>query len=256
MSKSSSSSLSRGSIATSTELLDSSDEPGIIDSGEQRRTKTLQEDGSKSPRRMKHAQKTNFTPKKSPKALRKTTKSASNTGVKLSRKHAKGFSAETVSMIALPTCEVSVDEKFEEERKRSAVENFLASPRRLAVCPVVTHQPVNPSLPSSPNHPSTPAKLTFSDVIIAASAAKAMSLKSRNEVAPPTEEEVVERQCRRLLSLSQRWVLQKTTEYATIHRGKIILITNFNEQCKEIHNFPAVYSVYVCSESMERGSRG
>ena len=210
MSKSSSSSLSRGSIATSTELLDSSDEPGITDSGEQRRTKTLQEDGSKSPRRMKHAQKTNFTPKKSPKALRKTTKSASNSGVKLSRKHAKGFSAETVSMIALPTCEVSVDEKFEEERKRSAVENFLASPRRLAVCPVVTHQPVNSSLPSSPNHPSTPAKLTFSDVIIAASAAKAMSLKSRNEVAPPTEEEVVERQCRRLLSLSQRWVLQKT----------------------------------------------
>ena len=202
-----SSSLSRGSIATSTELLDSSDEPGIIDSGEQRRTKTLQEDGSKSPRRMKHAQKTNFTPKKSPKALRKTTKSTSNTGVKLSRKHAKRFSAETVPMIALPTCEVSVDEKFEEERKRSAVENFLASPRRLAVCPVVTHQPVNSS---SPNHPSTPAKLTFSDVIIAASAAKAMSLKSRNEVAPPTEEEVVERQCRRLLSLSQRWVLQKT----------------------------------------------
>ena len=198
-----SSSLSRGSIATSTELLDSSDEPGITDSGEQRRTKTLQEDGSKSPRRMKHAQKTNFTPKKSPKALRKTTKSTSNTGVKLSRKHAKGFSAETVSMIALPTCEVSVDEKFEEERKRSAVENFLASPRRLAVCPVVTPQPVNPS---------TPAKLTFSDVIIAAAAAKAMSLKSRSEVAPPTEDEVVERKCRRLLSLSQRCDCKKTYE--------------------------------------------
>ena len=152
---------------------------------------------------MKQIQKTDSTQKKLPKTSRKTTKSASDTRVKLSKQHTKGFSADTVRMIAVPTSEVTVDEKFEEERKRFAVENFLASPRRLAVCPVVTPQPVNPS---------TPAKLTFSDVIIAAAAAKAMSLKSRSEVAPPTEDEVVERKCRRLLSLSQRCDCKKTYE--------------------------------------------
>ena len=200
MSKSSSS-LSGGSNTTSFDLLDSSDETGIIEKEVQRKTKGVLEDGDKSPRSLKQAQKSPFTPKKSP----KTYINSSNTRVKSSKKLAMGSSAGTVCRVAVPTSAASVDEKFEEEKKRSAVENFLASPRRLAVCPVVTPQRViSPSSPSSPNHLSTHDKLAFFDVTIAATAAKAMNIKSRDEVAAPTVDEVVDRQCRRLLSLSQK----------------------------------------------------
>ena len=197
MSKSSSS-LSGGSLTTSTDLLDSSDETGIVE----RRAKKVGEDGDRSPRSTKQAQKSPLSPQKSV----KTFINSSNTRVRSSKKLAMGSSAGTVCRVAVPTSQASVDEKFEEEKKRSAVENFLASPRRLAVCPVVvTPQHVgSPSSPSSPNHPSTPAKLAFSDVTIAAAAAKAMNIKSRDEVAPPTVDEVVDRQCRRLLNLSQK----------------------------------------------------
>ena len=200
MSKSSSS-LSGGSFTTSTDLLDSSDETGIIEREVQRRRKDVREDTDRSPRSMKQTQKNTLSPKKSV----KTFINSSNTRVKSSKKLAMGSSAGTVCRVAVPSSAASVDEKFEEEKKRSAVENFLASPRRLAVCPVVTPQQDNsPSIPSSPNHPSTPAKLAFSDVTIAAAAAKAMNIKSRDEVAPPTVNEVVERQCRRLLNLAQK----------------------------------------------------
>ena len=109
MSKSSSS-LSGGSFTTSTDLLDSSDETGIVERREQRRTKEVWEDGGKSPRSTKQAQKSALSPRKSV----KTFINSSNTRVKSSKKLAIGSSAGTVCRVAVPTSQASVDEKFEE----------------------------------------------------------------------------------------------------------------------------------------------
>jgi ankyrin repeat protein len=95
--------------------------------------------------------------------------------------------AVSVCPVRVPT----VREKVEEEAKRVAVSSFLASPRRAR----------SPALGPGEEEP---ARLTLSDVIVAAAAAKAIKLKSREEVPPPSAEEVAERQCRRLLALCQR----------------------------------------------------
>ena len=76
----------------------------------------------------------------------------------------------------------TTQEKFAEEAKRTIVANYLASPRRAAICPLPT----------------------MSDVIVAAAAAKAIKLKSRDEVPAPSFQEEAERLSRRLLVLCQK----------------------------------------------------
>ena len=99
----------------------------------------------------------------------------------------------------------SVKEKFEEEAKRQAVANYLASPLRMGMVDKALSS-ITPSKPPEDTEPGSPwgAKLKLTDVIIAASAAKAVKMKSKEEVPPPTLEEQAERQCRRLLILCQK----------------------------------------------------
>ena len=100
--------MSGGYFTTSTDLLDSSDETGIIEREVQRRTKDVREDTDRSPRSMKQTQKNTLSPKKSV----KTFINSSNTRVKSSKKLVMGSSAGTVCRVAVPTSQASVDEKF------------------------------------------------------------------------------------------------------------------------------------------------
>ena len=99
----------------------------------------------------------------------------------------------------------TVKEKFEEEAKRQAVANYLASPRRMSMVDKALSD-ITPSKPPDDAEPGSAwgAKLKLTDVIIAATAAKAVKMKSKEEVPPPTLEEQAERQCRRLLILCQK----------------------------------------------------
>ena len=96
-------------------------------------------------------------------------------------------------------------EKFEEEAKRQAVANYLASPQRMGMVDKALSG-ITPAKPPDDAEPGSAwgAKLKLTDVIIAATAAKAVKMKSKEEVPPPTLEEQAERQCRRLLILCQK----------------------------------------------------
>ena len=97
----------------------------------------------------------------------------------------------------------TVREKFEEEAKRNAVASFLASPRRTGMVEKALTS-ITPAKPPGEGEEGATAKLSLAEVIIAASAAKAVKMKSAEEVPPPTLDEVAERQCRRLLILCQK----------------------------------------------------
>jgi ankyrin repeat protein len=105
----------------------------------------------------------------------------------------------------------TVKEKFEEEAKRTAIANYLASPRRTGMVDKALTAITPARAPEEPEPAGgfgfgggMLAKLKLTDVILAAAAAKAVKMKSREEVPPPTLEEQAERQCRRLLILCQR----------------------------------------------------
>ena len=102
--------------------------------------------------------------------------------------------------------EPTVKEKFQEEAKRQAVANYLASPRRTNMVDkaLTAIQPAKPPEEDSGAGGFWGAKLKMTDVIVAASAAKAVKMKSKEDVPPPTLDEVAERQCRRLLILCQK----------------------------------------------------
>ena len=93
--------------------------------------------------------------------------------------------------------------KFEEEAKRQAVAAYLASPKRQTMVSDALSS-IKPSQPPEEGEPSQSSKLSMTEVIVAAAAAKAVKMKSKEDVPPPSLDEVAERECKRLLILCRK----------------------------------------------------
>ena len=141
----------------------------------------------------------------------------------LTPKHRKVTSSSQQDLRPTPT----LSEKFAQQDKRNQLSAFLSKTKEVPGGPRSPQkQPdvggdVPPDDPPAPPPPEPPKKLSMADIIIAASAAKTVKLKTKGEenismmkilslfllaeeVPPPTKNDEAERLVRRMILLTQK----------------------------------------------------